>query len=66
MIYDNKTLEKLSLEKLKELESTLIDDLKLHTKHWLCTYADNEIWGHAVEVDVVCLKNVRKHIKIKL
>lgn len=62
MIYDNQTLEKLSLEQLKEHETKLISDLKTDTEYWLSTYSDNETWSFKVETDVNCLKQVRKFI----
>jgi len=62
MIYDNRTLEKLSLEQLKEHEVKLISELKTDTEYWLSTYSDNEHWAYKVETDVNCLKQVRTFI----
>lgn len=62
MIYDNKTLEKLSIDQLKFHENKLIDELKKNTEYWLGTYNDNDAWAYNVSSTVECLKQVRKFI----
>jgi len=62
MIYDNKTLEKLNKEQLKEHETKLIKELKTSTEYWLGTYTYNEDWAYKVSSAVECLKQVRKFI----
>ena len=66
MIYDDKTLNPLTLKKLKEIESNLTESLKANVNQWLSTYYDNEFWLNKVESDIHCLKQVRKYIKLKL
>jgi hypothetical protein len=62
MIYDNKTLEKLSQEELKKHEEKLHAELKQYIEYWNNHSSDNEGWAWKVTTNTECLKQVRKYL----